>query len=142
MEVITLTGPGHFTRITARFMDDMAQRIALQQRQPEGVAHHSAHVSHVCLLPAQVFFPLPNSMRHLSRPEDKRAFVTPMSFAMHHWSCSWQKKLTKAALSQEAETKTQEQSSQTDSSSPEAPSDTASVLALVQRLHAMKRNAL
>jgi hypothetical protein len=41
-------------------------------------------------LPTQVLYPLPNNLRQLRDPSDKQYFITPATFAIHHWSCSWQ----------------------------------------------------
>jgi glycogenin glucosyltransferase len=76
MDIIGRSGPGHTTRVLMEA--SLADGGALSLPTTCG------------LLPTAFFYPLPNSMRGLQRQQDKRVYVTPETFAMHHWACSWQ----------------------------------------------------
>ncbi|XXQ30064.1 Glycosyl transferase [Plasmodiophora brassicae] len=67
------TGPGMLTRFCGNELD-----LGRMVRES------------IVVLPSAVLFPLPNTMRALC-DADKRRFRTQYSFAMHHWSASWQR---------------------------------------------------
>ena len=46
--------------------------------------------SRLITFPCNFFYPSPNSERFLT-PQEQDAWITPESFAIHYWSCSWQK---------------------------------------------------
>eukprot|EP00475_Leptophrys_vorax_P030002 TRINITY_DN4456_c0_g1_i1.p1 TRINITY_DN4456_c0_g1~~TRINITY_DN4456_c0_g1_i1.p1 ORF type:complete len:605 (-),score=121.14 TRINITY_DN4456_c0_g1_i1:127-1941(-) len=48
------------------------------------------------ILPAHVFYPLPNVMKGLKSFEDHAHLVTRKTVAVHRWACSWQKKQNEA----------------------------------------------
>ena len=79
-DIISRTGPFHFTRtfMSLLLCDDEEKR------------DHA-----MIALPTSFFYPLPNSMRTLTRSSDKRVYYKNHSFAVHHWSCSWQSSLQK-----------------------------------------------
>ena len=45
----------------------------------------------VTIIPTNILYPIPNSMRHLNWSEAK-AYYTQNSICVHHWFCSWQNK--------------------------------------------------
>jgi glycogenin glucosyltransferase len=90
MQIITSTGPGHFTRTIAKYLEDWAKQHRSSGAVTSGESSPPPPPPRVLLLPTQVCYPLPNSMRQLTSPSDKALFLTPATFAVHHWSCSWQ----------------------------------------------------
>lgn len=46
--------------------------------------------SRIITFPCNFFYPAPNSERFLT-PREQDEWITPESFAIHYWSCSWQK---------------------------------------------------
>ena len=75
MDIISRTGPGHFTRIVLEYVSLAG----------EGGAED------VLLLPPTFFYPLANTLRGLQVEEERMLFRRPETLCMHHWACSWQK---------------------------------------------------
>lgn len=69
---LATTGPGFFTRAVMRGLGSCA----------------SSKAAPVAVLPPEVFYPLPNSLRDLSL-EDRRAQASKATLAMHHWFKTW-----------------------------------------------------
>lgn len=90
-EIINGSGPAHFTRTCVKYLEEwQAKRVDAAPTRSLSAHGPPSLIPPIVFFPTQVFYPLPNNMRHLERDEDKRVFVAPCSFAMHHWSCSWQ----------------------------------------------------
>ena len=75
MDIISRTGPGHFTRVVMEYVSSAV----------DGGAED------VLLLPPTFFYPLANTLRGLQMDEERALFRRPESLCMHHWACSWQK---------------------------------------------------
>lgn len=69
MTIMGLTGPYYFTKC---FIEGVKQ-------DDKGVV----------AFPTPFFYPLPNNQRHYPTPHD---FISPCSYALHHWFVSWIKK--------------------------------------------------
>ena len=74
-DIISRTGPGHFTRTVLDYLSSAA----------DGGAED------VLVLPPTFFYPLANTLRGLQAEEERALFRRPESLCMHHWACSWQK---------------------------------------------------
>lgn len=65
------TGPGFFTRGLLR-----------------AIRAHKLGGEDDVVFPPEVFYPLPNSLRHLPAAE-REEYCTPATFAVHHWCRTW-----------------------------------------------------
>ena len=74
MDIISRTGPGHFTRVV---MEHVTAAV-------------DGRADDVLLLPPTFFYPLANTLRGLQMDEERALFRRPESLTMHHWACSWQ----------------------------------------------------
>lgn len=115
MQIIRTSGPGWFTQTCVKFLEEWAAK----HHPAAGAASSSPGQRSspltsplplspptpppLLFFPPQVFYPLPNSMRHLRLSADKENFYTPATFAIHHWSCSWQEKTSTAAANNNAD---------------------------------------
>ena len=75
MDIISRTGPGHFTRVMLEYVSSTVDVGA----------------DDVLMLPPTFFYPLANTLRGLQMDEERALFRRPESLCMHHWACSWQK---------------------------------------------------
>jgi glycogenin glucosyltransferase len=77
--VIKTTGPGFATQVLSSLDTKLLEE------------------TETVILPADVFYPVPNSLRAISSSEDIRLLASSRTIASHQWACSWHKTIHQSA---------------------------------------------